>query len=229
MSDLLALEDVAKVYRLGGETIYALREVNLAVAAGEYVALLGPSGSGKSTLMNIIGCLDQPTSGQYRLGGEEVSRLDDKALAEIRAQRIGFVFQNFNLIPRLSALANVERALIYQGVPAGRRRKIAQDALARVGLSDRLQHLPTELSGGQRQRVAIARALSTRPSLLIADEPTGNLDVVSADKILALFEKLNQDGATIIVVTHDPAVAQRCHRAVILHDGRIRTTLDGNP
>lgn len=222
MTQLVSLSGVSKIYSSGDEKIYALRDVDLIVHRGDYLALQGPSGSGKTTLMNIIGCLDQPTIGTYKLGGEDIGNLGDHALAGIRSKRIGFVFQSFNLIPRISALANVERALIYRGVTRHLRSEMARDALARVGLANRFHHLPSELSGGQRQRVAIARALSGNPELLIADEPTGNLDAHSAHQVLSLFDSLSTQGATIIVVTHDQTIAKRCQRQVTLDNGQIK-------
>lgn len=221
MSILAELRDVTKTYRVGQEDVFALRGVNLSISTREYIALVGPSGSGKTTLMNIVGCLDRPTSGSYELLGRDVLSLGDAQLAEVRSDQIGFVFQSFNLIPHLTALDNVRRALIYKRAPRQARSHLARAALDRVWLSDRLSHLPSELSGGQRQRVAIARALCTRPRLLIADEPTGNLDSVVAAQIMSLFDELNQEGTTIIIVTHDRAVASHCHRQIELLDGIV--------
>jgi putative ABC transport system ATP-binding protein len=206
---------------MGTETVYALREVAFEVAQGEYVAIMGPSGSGKSTLMNLIGCLDTPTSGRYELNGTDVSQMDDNQLADVRNREIGFIFQTFNLLPRSNALHNVELPLIYAGVDSDTRRQIALDALTNVGLSDRVHHKPNELSGGQRQRVAIARALVNKPSILLADEPTGNLDSKTGVEILALFAELSRKGNTILVVTHEEDVARHARRIVRIRDGQI--------
>lgn len=221
MEALIRMESVVKVYFIGGQEFQALRGVSLTVEPGEYVAIMGPSGSGKSTMMNILGCLDKPTSGRYWLDGVEVSTLDDDQLAVLRNQKIGFVFQSFNLLPRTSALENVELALLYAGVRQQERRRRAIEALEQVGLGDRLQHRPNELSGGQQQRVAIARALVNHPRLVLADEPTGALDSQSSEEILALFQTMNDAGHTVVMVTHEPDVAQHAKRIIRFQDGQI--------
>jgi putative ABC transport system ATP-binding protein len=206
---------------MGAETVHALREVSLEIERGEYVAIMGPSGSGKSTLMNLIGCLDSPTSGSYELNGKDVSQMDDNQLAEVRNREIGFVFQTFNLLARSDAFHNVELPLIYSGVGTDERKRVALEALAQVGLADRVHHKPTELSGGQRQRVAVARALVNKPSILLADEPTGNLDSKTGTEIMALFEDLARGGNTIILVTHEEEIARHARRILRIRDGLI--------
>jgi putative ABC transport system ATP-binding protein len=218
---VIRLRDITRQYTMGQEVIHALREVSLNVDHGEYVAIMGPSGSGKSTLMNLIGCLDTPTSGSYELGSIDVSQMDDNRLAEIRNKQIGFVFQTFNLLPRSTAFHNVELPLIYAGVSLSERRQMTLAALAQVGLSDRVHHKPNELSGGQRQRVAVARALVTEPSIILADEPTGNLDSRTGAEIMQLFEQLSAKGNTILVVTHEESVARHARRIIRILDGRI--------
>jgi putative ABC transport system ATP-binding protein len=218
---VIRLRDVWRTYRLGGEPVHALAGVDEEIARGEHVAVMGPSGSGKSTLLNVIGCLDRPTQGSYELDGREVARLSEAELASVRRHSIGYVFQTFHLVPRLDAATNVELPMIFEGIEPKERRARAEAALARVGMSHRARHRPAELSGGERQRVAIARAVVMTPSVLLADEPTGNLDSASGAQVLGLLDDLSAQGLTLIVVTHDPGVARRAQRIVILHDGRI--------
>ncbi len=218
---LIELNQICKDYHIGLETVHALRNLELKIGKGEYVAIMGPSGSGKSTLMNILGCLDTPSSGEYLLNESRVSAMDDNQLAEIRNREIGFVFQTFNLLPRATSLHNVELPLVYNGTPAAQRREMAEYALERVGLKDRMKHKPNELSGGQRQRVAIARALVNNPSIILADEPTGNLDTRTGDEIMEIFEKIHDEGNTVIMVTHEEYIAEHSDRIIRLRDGRI--------
>jgi putative ABC transport system ATP-binding protein len=221
----LSIRDVTKVYRMGEVEVHALRGVSFDVASGEYVAIMGPSGSGKSTMMNVLGCLDIPSAGSYVLDGDDVSHLSDDRLAEIRNQKIGFVFQTFNLIPRSDVFHNVELPLVYAGMGRSERRQRTLAAIESVGLTDRMHHKPNELSGGQRQRVAIARALVTHPAIILADEPTGNLDTTTGAEIMAIFDELHAAGNTILLVTHEEEVARHAHRVVKLRDGRIESDL----
>jgi putative ABC transport system ATP-binding protein len=220
---VIDIEGVTKLYRMGAEIVHALRGVALKVHRNEYLAVMGPSGSGKSTLMNMLGCLDTPTSGHYHFNGKDVSSMSDDELASIRNREIGFVFQTFNLLPRSTSLHNVELPLIYAGLPSAARRTRAREALENVGLGDRMLHKPNELSGGQRQRVAIARALVNHPSIILADEPTGNLDSKTGEEIMQLFDQLYEQGNTIIVVTHEEDIARHARRAIRLHDGLIES------
>ena len=217
----MVLNNVTKVYPMGDTQVQALRGVNLEIEAGEFIAVLGPSGSGKSTVMHILGCLDRPTSGTYHLEGIAIQGLNLNELAEIRNQRIGFVFQSFHLLPRATAGENVELPMVFAGIGTNERKACAEGVLEQVGLRERIRHLPNELSGGERQRVAIARALVNEPSILLADEPTGNLDSRSGAEILTLFEKLHTEGRTVIIVTHDEAIAKRAHRVIHIFDGKI--------
>jgi putative ABC transport system ATP-binding protein len=221
MSAIIKFQNITKIYHVGSEDVHALESVSLEIKKNEYVAVMGPSGSGKSTLMNLIGCLDTPTSGLYELNGLNVSDMNDNQLAKIRNKEIGFVFQTFNLLARSHVLHNVELPLIYGGISSSERKKLAREAIERVGLTDRIHHKPNELSGGQRQRVAIARALVTQPSILLADEPTGNLDSKTGDEIMGLFDKLQKEGNTIILVTHEEYIAEHANRIIRLRDGRI--------
>lgn len=219
--DLIQLNNLCKFYEMGQETIHALDEIDLNIQENEYVAFIGSSGSGKSTMLNILGCLDRPTSGHYILNAKDVSQLSSDQLAEIRNQEIGFIFQSFNLLPRATALGNVMQPLIYRGMKLSDRKKAAMETLAHVGLGDRMDHIPNQLSGGQRQRVAIARALVTKPSILLADEPTGNLDSRTSVEIMKLFDELHAQNQTIIIVTHEADIAAHCHRIITLEDGKV--------
>jgi len=221
MEPLIKIQDMYKIYHIGDNEIRAIDGVNVSIEMGEYVAIVGQSGSGKSTLMNMIGCLDVPTSGLYQFCGYDTSKLSDNSLSEIRNREIGFVFQGFNLIPSLTAYENVELPLIYRGVGSRDRRKLALDAINKVGLSDRMHHMPTQMSGGQQQRIAIARAIVAGPKLILADEPTGNLDSRSSTEIMKLFELLNKSGRTVVLVTHDMNVAEMANRVIEIHDGEI--------
>ncbi len=218
---MISLINIVKRYMMGEEEIMALAGVDLSIQRNEYVALIGPSGSGKSTLMNLLGCLDTPSEGKYILNGRDTSTMNDNELAKVRNQEIGFIFQSFHLLPRMSVLQNVMQPLVYRGIPAGERARMAADALEKVGLADRMTHRPNQLSGGQRQRVAVARALVGNPSILLADEPTGNLDSKTSAEIMALFDELHQQGQTVIVVTHEPDIAAHCHRTLRVSDGKI--------
>jgi putative ABC transport system ATP-binding protein len=223
MTELVRLDHLSKTYYVGLSNVPALREIRLSIQEGEYVAIMGPRGSGKSTMLNILGCLDRPTDGHYWLGGQDVSALSDNQLSEVRNLRIGFVFQSFNLIQQLTILQNIEVPLFYQGVPRHRRHPRSQELAEMVGLGERIHHRPRELSGGQQQRVAIARALANDPLILLADEPTGNLDTATSSEILTVFDELHARGCTIIMVTHEPHVAAHTHRAIHLRDGRVES------
>lgn len=221
MSHLLTLKDISKIYKTGNNEVFALNSINLSIDDGEFVAIIGQSGSGKSTLMNILGCLDAPTKGEYNIDGNEVSKLSDNQLSTIRNQQIGFIFQGFNLIPSLSAIENVELPLIYRGIHRIERRQLAQNSLCKVGLSERLTHKPSEMSGGQQQRVAIARAIAGEPSIILADEPTGNLDSKSGQVVIDILKGLNKEGKTVILITHDNGIARNANRVIKIQDGRI--------
>jgi len=223
MDNIIEIKELKKTYIMGTEEVHALQSVTLDIKKNEYVALMGPSGSGKSTLMNLLGCLDTPTSGQYFLNHEDVSNMEDSELAEVRNKQIGFIFQTFNLLPKLSSLENVALPLVYSGMSKSDRLDIAFETLSNVGLGDRVEHRPNELSGGQRQRVAIARALVNNPAIILADEPTGNLDTKTSIEIMSIFEEIQDKGNTIIVVTHEPDIAEHAHRIVKLRDGLIET------
>ena len=229
-TEVIRIEDLHKTYVLGSQKVHALDGVSLTINKNDYIAIMGPSGSGKSTMMNILGCLDTPTSGRYILGGTDVSQMEDSSLAEVRNRQIGFVFQSFNLLPRYSALENVALPLIYCGTPLKERTDLASKALDTVGLSDRMDHKPSELSGGQRQRVAIARAIINNPTIILADEPTGNLDTKTSVEIMNIFEKIYRQGNTIIIVTHEEDISKFARRIVRLRDGKIESdTLNPNP
>ncbi|MCY8014047.1 ABC transporter ATP-binding protein [Bacillus haynesii] len=218
---MIELSQVKKSYQIGGETIDVLREINMKIEPGEYLSIMGPSGSGKSTIMNIIGCLDRPTSGIYRLDGEDISSYGERELAGVRNRFIGFVFQQFQLLPRLNAIKNVELPMIYSGVPRKERRERAERALEKVGVKDRMRHMPNELSGGQKQRVAIARAIVNEPKLILADEPTGALDTKTSQDIMEQFTELNEEGTTVVLVTHEPEIADYTSRIIMVRDGVI--------
>lgn len=228
MQKIIKITDISKVYKIGTETIYALQKIDLSIFKNEYVALMGPSGSGKSTLMNILGCLDTPSSGEYILNNNSVAKMTDNELAEVRNKEIGFVFQTFNLLPRNTTLENVALPLVYAGIPKAQREERAKEVLEQVGLGNRMQHRPNELSGGQRQRVAIARALVNKPAIILADEPTGNLDSKTSVEIMGLFEEIHKKGNTIILVTHEEDIANHAHRIVRLKDGLVESDKQNN-
>ena len=228
MPTIISIKELRKTYVMGADTINALQSISLDIKKNEYVALMGPSGSGKSTLMNLLGCLDTPSSGSYILNGTDVSQMTDAELAEVRNKEIGFVFQTFNLLPRMSSLENVALPLVYAGIGKEKRLKTAQNALESVGLGDRVMHKPNELSGGQRQRVAIARALVNDPAIILADEPTGNLDTKTSIEIMGIFEQIHKQGNTVIIVTHEPDIAQHAHRIVRLRDGMIESDVQND-
>ena len=221
MNTLIDMKGICKHYTVGGQTVRALDGLDFSVAAGEMVAILGPSGSGKSTLMNILGCLDVPTAGQYRLAGQAVERMSEGELSRVRGRTVGFVFQGFHLLPGLTARENVELPLLYRGIPDGERRRLAEESLTRVGLKSRMDHRPGELSGGQQQRVAVARAIAGRPPMLLADEPTGNLDTAAGREIMGLLQGLHREGHTVVIITHDPAIGAACPRRVMMRDGKL--------
>lgn len=226
---MIELRGISRVFEVGGRSVHALREMDLVVPDGEYLSVMGPSGSGKSTLLNVLGCLDRPTAGSYRLDGHEVAALDDIELSRIRRYKIGFVFQSFHMVPRLTAKANVELPMVFAGIDADERGRRAEAALAAVGLAERMEHRPDQLSGGERQRTAIVRAMVMGPTLLLADEPTGNLDSASGGEVVALLEKMNASGLTLVVVTHDPAVGRRARRQIQMADGAIVEGRAGAP
>lgn len=226
---MITLSGIEKTYQMGDQTVHALRGVDLHIARNEFVAFIGASGSGKSTMMNIVGCLDRPSAGTYKLNGRDVATMDSDELALVRNAEIGFIFQSFHLLPRATALDNVAQPLIYRGIGHKERNRMAAEALAHVGLGERMHHRPNELSGGQRQRVAIARALVGKPAILLADEPTGNLDSSTSIEILALIKDLHKNGQTVVMVTHEPEIAEQCHRIVRLHDGRVLSDVRNVP
>lgn len=221
MKEIIVVEDLHKVYKMGDVDVHALRGVSITIKKGEFISVMGPSGSGKSTFMNILGCLDKPTSGRYFLEGNDISSLNKDELAEIRNKKIGFVFQNFNLLPRSTSIENVELPLIYNNIPSNKRTKLAKEALLMIGLEGREKHYPTQLSGGQQQRVAIARAIINEPSIILADEPTGNLDTITSAEIMEIFKSLNKDGKTIIMITHEKDIAAFAEKIVVFRDGKV--------